>query len=212
MNKNFSDRSLFRRSSAHGNDFVLLNWHGEPIKEFSLYAEAYHCAAKKLVAEYGTTGAIRDIESTPILFLYRHSFELYLKAFVLVGSKILALHGKLTMSPKKIFETHKLTEFLPHFEAIISEVGWTWDMGEDGLRQKSDFVGLVREFEEIDPGSFSFRYPTNKKGDAALPDRFSFNLSLFAQRIDPLLEIIDGAIMGLEELWNSAAEAAYQER
>ena len=210
MKKKSNNQELFRSKSDLAKDSILLNWHGEPIEEFSLYAEAYHCAAKKLVSEYGTTGAIRDFESTPILFLYRHAFELYLKAFVLVGSKILALHGKTTMPPDKIFETHKLTNFLPHFEAILGEVGWSWDMGEDGLRQKRDFVGLIHEFEAIDPSSFSFRYPTNKKGSAALPDHFSFNLSLFAKRMDPLLEIIDGALTGLEELWNSAAKSAYE--
>ncbi|MFA5072355.1 MAG: hypothetical protein WC539_00415 [Nitrospirota bacterium] len=208
--KSFS-HSLFRTESKNDKDFIVLNWHGQPIKELALYAESYHCAAKKLVSVYGTTGALRDFEAAPILFLYRHAFELYLKAFVQIGSDILSLHGKVTISLKKILNTHKLTEFIPDFEAIIKEVGWTWDMGIDGLRRKSDFVKLVREFETIDPSSFAFRYPTDKQGNASLPHYFSFNLSTFAQKIDPLLATIDGALTGLKELWNSAVEAANQE-
>ncbi len=93
MAKKIKDRNLFRSQSFHAKDFVVLNSYGKGLDEFSLYAEAYRRAAQKLVAEYGISGAVRDFEATPILFLYRHSFELYLKTFVLIGSKILFLAG-----------------------------------------------------------------------------------------------------------------------
>lgn len=80
----------------------------------------------------------------------------------------------------------------------------------EGLRKKSDFVALVEDFEFIDPISSSFRYPTDQEGQGALPHRFTFNLSLFAQRIDPLLDVIDGALTGLNEYWDLAAEAAFE--
>jgi hypothetical protein len=210
MNKKQRNRVLFKAHLEHARDSVVLNWHGRSIQEFGLYAEAYHKAGKRLVLNYGTTGAVRDFEATSILFLYRHAFELYLKAFVLVGSNLLFINAKKGMDQEKIFRTHKLSTFIPYFEAIIREVGWSWDMGVDGLRKKSDFVALVKEFESIDPNSYSFRYPTDQDGQGALPDHFTFNLSLFAQRIDPLLEVIDGGLMGLNEFWNSAAEAAYE--
>lgn len=203
--------NLFPSTSPNSRDFVLLNWHDQPIKEFGLYAEAYHSAAMRLVDDYGTTGAVRDIEATPILFLYRHAFELYLKAFVLTGSKILGLSNKPAPTIEEILgKSHKLTDFIPHFEAILNAVGWTWDMGKDGLRTRTDFINLVNEFQAIDPTSSAFRYPTRKDGKGSLRRRFSFNLRAFASRIDPLLKIIDGALLGLSSIWDDGAEAAYE--
>lgn len=207
MDANLSE-SIFTKEQLDSQDFIVLNWHGRPIEEFGLYAKAYHCAARRLVSDYGTTGAVRDFEATPILFLYRHAFELYLKSFVLSGNKILYLRGREMMERKKILGTHRLIEFLPCFEAIIFEVGWSWDMGQNGLRKKSDFVDLINEFEIIDPRSFSFRYPTDKIGKGALSRHFSFNLQLFAQRIDPLLEILDGSLSGLEQLLQDMCDPA----
>jgi len=85
-------------------------------------------------------------------------------------------------------------------------------MGEEGLRKKDDFVTLVKEFESIDPGSYSFRYPTKTNGDDSLPDHFSFNLLDFSERIDPLLKVLDSALIGLDAYWDNASEIAYYEQ
>ena len=206
MNKKINS-ILFKSHSIHTKDSVVLNWHTNPIEEFGVYAEAYHKAAVRLVTDYGTTGAVKDIEATPILFLYRHAFELYLKAFIIKGSKILKFSGQKRMSQKEIFKTHKLSRFTSYFEDIIHAAGWTWDMGIEGFKNKSDFENLVQEFEKIDPDSYSFRYPTKTDGKDALPCHFTFNLSEFSHRIDPLLELLDGALSGLDDALNYHYEA-----
>lgn len=203
-----SNPSLFRTDPDTRSDLVVLNWHGAPIEEFGYYAEAYHCAAMALVKQYGTTGALRDIEASPILFLYRHAFELYLKAFALQGAKILELAGK-PLVVEEIFTNHDLAKLVDCFESIIETVGWSWDMGIEGFQKKSDFVSLVKEFQSIDPKSFAFRYPTNKKGEGLLPSHFSFNLLDFSEKIDPLLKTLDGALSGLNDFWDNAAGFAY---
>ena len=207
---NNSVHHLFRVESRRRADYVLLNWLGEPIDHFSLYAEAYHKAGRKLVDEYGSTGALRDFEAAPIVFLYRHAFELYLKAVVLIGSKIIRPQGGEGMALDRILSSHRLTDFIPHVQKIIWAVGWSWDMGVDGLRTEADFGQLVRELESVDPGSYTFRYPTDRDGGCALPERFEFNVRSFADRLDPLLESLSGAVTGLEEHWNVAAEIAYE--
>ena len=211
MTKN-SESRLFRVESSRSRDYVLLNWLGEPIDHFGLYAEAYHKAGQKLVQEYGTTGALRDFEAAPIVFLYRHAFELYLKAVALVGSKIIRLQGKDGMAPDRVMSSHRLTEFVPHVCEIIRAAHWSWDMGVDGLRTEADFSGLVQELDAIDPGSYTFRYPTDRDGESALPEHFAFNVRSFATRLDPLLESLSGAVTGLEERWKLTAEAAYEAR
>jgi len=114
-----SGKSLFQTDLYYREDLVVLNWHGEPIKEFRYYADAYHRAAMALVNQFGTTGAVRDIESTPILFLYRHAFELYLKAFTLTGSKILELAGK---KPCQLKKSYILITFLSSSHSLSQQL------------------------------------------------------------------------------------------
>jgi len=197
------DRRLFGVESSRRKDYVLLNWLGEPIEHFSLYAEAYHRAGQKLVQEYGTTGALRDFEAAPIVFLYRHAFELYLKAVLLIGSKNIRLQGNRGMTLERILSSHRLTEFLPHVREIIRAVRWSWDLGVDGLRTEADFGHLVQELESVDPASYTFRYPTGRDGESALPKHFAFNVLSFAHRLDPLLESLSGAVTALRSIGSS---------
>lgn len=74
----------------HGT--VILNWHGTPEKEFTYIAEAFRVLAQEAVAKlrrnkrFGLHGLpIEDFRAYPIIFLYRHALELYMKAIVLVG-------------------------------------------------------------------------------------------------------------------------------
>ncbi len=198
---------LFKPGTYDHKLNVVFNWHGgRSQNELKYYAEAYHKAANKLVEEYGSTGATRDFEAAPIVFLYRHALELYLKAFILGGSSLLRLTGKVAMSQQEILNDHKLTRFIAPFEAIIKQIGWSWDMGVDGLRNKNDFVSLLSEFENVDSNSYTFRYPINKDGASSLPSHFSFDLYQFATQVDALLEILDGGLLGIAE----SLEAAYE--
>ena len=207
MNQDRSPK-LFKPGTYHHKMNVVFNWHGGSLDELKYYAEAYHKAANKLIEEYGSTGATRDFEAAPIIYLYRHALELYLKAFILGGSNVLSLSGKATMSSQEILNDHKLSRFIAPFEAIIKEVGWSWDMGVDGLRNKNDLVSLLAEFERIDSNSYTFRYPTNKDGKSALPSHFSFDLYQFAIQVDALLDILDGGLLGIDE----SLKAAYEMR
>jgi len=59
----------------------------------------------------------------------------------------------------------------------------------------------------VDPQSFTFRYPTNKKGAGLVPQHFGFNVLHFADQANGALRLLDGALTGLEEAWYSAAES-----
>lgn len=62
---------------TYGN--ALLNWASKPAEELVMYALSYRNAAMSLIVRREQIG-IGDIDhgALPILFLYRHSFELYL--------------------------------------------------------------------------------------------------------------------------------------
>ena len=67
---------------------VVLNWYGQSIDKLDLYSEAYRSAAQSLI-EKSSEDQLRDIGACPVVFLYRLSLELSLKAVLISESKIL---------------------------------------------------------------------------------------------------------------------------
>ena len=51
---------------------------------------------------------IEDFRAYPIVFLYRHAIELYMKAIILVGSDMLTLKDQPKMERQQLFKTHNL--------------------------------------------------------------------------------------------------------
>jgi hypothetical protein len=142
------------------------------------------------------------------VFLYRHALELYIKQIIITGNNILCLSGKKLIDIKdKDFGSHKLSYFVPAIKVIFDAAGWKWRLDIKGISNEKEFQKFLEDFEQNDPQSFAFRYPTTKKGDAALPKHFVFNIIRFSEKLDPIFDLLDGAVTGLEELWQVEAEA-----
>jgi hypothetical protein len=69
----------------------------------------------------------RNIEPLPVLFLYRHAIELYLKAIIIAGNRIKSGTPE-ALSDDSLFRAlsdngHRLLPLLPRVEAVFSYVG-----------------------------------------------------------------------------------------
>ncbi len=203
--KNSKKFKLFSPGDWCGN--VELNWIGAPEHDFPLYARAFHRAGKDLIESM--EGYVHnDLQSLPVVFLYRHSLELYIKGIVITGFEILSLSGE-KVPAKKIVFSHKISSMLSTVERIFRAVGWEGE-GETGIKEFQNFNDikkLVNDIEKIDPGSYSFRYPIKKNGSSSLPKRFFFNLFDYVDLMDKLLNLLDGACLGLEVMFDDMCEA-----
>lgn len=208
MKKKINTQPVFSSSFNHGN--VVLNFMGSPKSEYGLYAGAFHDAGKLLVSKLAASRGYSDLQACPIVFLYRHALELYMKAVIITGNNISWLSGKKPLIETENLNSHKLSQLVPAIKAIFSAVDWDWDLDIEGVSDDREFQRFLEDFEKTDPGSFSFRYPTTTKGDAALPEHFLFNAIEFARKLDPILDLLDGADLGLKEIWDTAAEATYE--
>lgn len=159
-----------------------------------------------------------DIDPCPIVFLYRHSIELYLKAICLLGyelfqllNKRLLLHGN-DLEQEKLFKNHKLVPLIKVVKQIFDELSWNWDL-EDRFyyfKRYEDFESVLGEINDLDSGSYTFRYPYDKHEEtASLTKGFSFNLALFQEKIDIVTSALDGVSTQLRIKLESALEAAY---
>ncbi|MEA1866935.1 MAG: hypothetical protein U9N19_02370 [Thermodesulfobacteriota bacterium] len=78
---------------SKGPDCVILNWTGHPEQNLKFYAEAFHNIAKRLASQYKDEWPLSSFEACPIVYLYRHAFELYLKAVIVYGNELLQYRG-----------------------------------------------------------------------------------------------------------------------
>ena len=179
--------SFFEPIPAHGN--VVFNFRGRAINDLRVFAAGYHEAGKALISQMASSSGYRDYEGYPILFLYRHGLELYLKAIVYRGAQLAGVIADEKIATEKLWSRHELTPLLPHVEGIFKSVGWEWDFEVSGLKSFDDFTTLLEAIERLDPRSYCFRYPVNTKGEAALPNHFIVNVISFGRKMDPVLEL-----------------------
>jgi hypothetical protein len=200
------------KGRPHGT--VVLNWHGTPEREFTLFAEAFHKVAQDAVAAlhqnslFGLYGSpIEDFRAYPVVFLYRHALELYMKAVILVGSPMLAIKGMTKVDRQRLLKTHSLDSLRKELERVFKAYEWEWDLGTPEYQSLEDFRKIIAELHAVDAGSYVFRYPLDTKGSCSLPSHFRFNLFDFCEVLDSLLSALEGAAIGAYEELQAALEA-----
>lgn len=197
---------FFSSKCGHGN--VVFNLDDrDPIDDLSIFALGYHMAANSLVKSLESAGKYADYEAYPIFFLYRHSLELYLKAIIYKGARLLGLLSDDKIDITKLLTNHSLCRLLPAIKTIFKYLEWDKNFGIPNIRNFAKFEELINAIEEVDPRSYSFRYPVTTKGDSILPKHFVINAISFGKNMDRILQVLDGAITGLDEhLYVSAEE------
>ncbi len=166
---------------------IVLNFRNEPKKEFGEYAQAYQRAAKKLFdlfSEYPDF-VYNDLDGLPIVFLYRHAVELYLKSIVLRLNTILAIifyiDKKSNFKSNEKIATHDL-ECLR--KTIVDLIEDNKNSNDDLIEIKNEFsssktsetIDLLNKIIELDNSSFTFRYPTKRDLTACLEKHTIINL------------------------------------
>ncbi len=172
------------------------------MEKFDSYAEAYHSAAWRLF-EKSSPDEVHDINACPVVFLYRHALELYLKEILINGHRILRLGGGPFLTETDILENgHKLFKLWQEIEELHEKLGLTWqtDLDAEGA--------IIKEFSDVDQHSFGFRYPVKIDGDPTTQQNFRFSLRHFCCRMNQVLnrlEIMSGA---MKEGLDAASEQA----
>jgi hypothetical protein len=166
---------------TYGN--AVVNWTGQPEKDLITYAATYRSAAMNLVAfrEQRGFGSI-DHAALPILFLYRHSFELYLKSIVFRAAVLTINERELGSALPKLWREHSLVALFEMAKPVLkaSEARPLTVTGE--LEQR--IGSLACEIDDVDSGSYSFRYPVTSRGRSALNGTFFTNIFVFSERVE----------------------------
>jgi hypothetical protein len=202
---------------------VMLSWSNDPIMDMEWIAEAYQKVAHDRVAmlaaqRRGIRGG-DEFEAYPIVFMYRQAFELMLKAIVFAGAVALREEQQEPMPVAKIMK-HGLTPLFEEVCRILDAMGVgdeeVFDFDIEGLQTRADFAVIVHEFDEVDRGSYTFRYSIRTDGETpSLEPNFEFDLFVFAAIMDKILPVLAAAPEwireSLQERWEAAYEAQQEE-
>ena len=132
---------------TYDNANIAINTHTRLV----FMTEGYKQAADLMVDKATTDSSTRDFLVFPIIFNYRQFLELSLKYQ-------LAIYGpSVGISPN--WDSHNLDTLWSEFLALLEEYR-TPDPDE-----ADPIVGkIILEFAKIDPRSYSYRYPVDRKG------------------------------------------------
>jgi len=186
----------------------MLNRFELGIFEFEQYADAFSDAAYKLaVAKFQEPG-YQDFKSLPIVFLFRHALELYMKGVIVYGKMIINLSKIEKFELNHILSTHDLKKLLPDFKQSILDQNWEWP---PIVNYENEIVSLDQMIDEIDiydKHSYSFRYPIQKKSYTnPLNKGFQFDVYRFASIMKLICDLLSGACMGLSEEYSILCDA-----
>jgi hypothetical protein len=218
------ERVLFKRPEGGWQNpgRVMLNWSRDPIGDLERIAEGYQLVAHDRIEILKSAGRLYpgdEIQAYPIVFLYRQAFELSLKAIVFAGAVLLRDLDEEPMAIGQVMK-HDLMPLFREVSKIFDH--WTdgdervWDFNHPELRTRSNFERIVREFDEVDKGSYTFRYSVKTDGTTpSLAPGFEFDLFAFAETMDciiPLMLVRPEMIREeMQERWQAAYEAQQEE-
>lgn len=151
-------------------------------------AIGFQFSAQSLIEKFRDTGHDQDFLALPTVYLYRHALEVSMKGLI---AECYALQGKSVPVSKE----HDLRKLWKTLRALLRT------MKLEGPPQDANAVEeLLGNVGNVDPDSMAFRYPVDLKGKPMLPAALKrFDLLHFAERVDGLLNWLDGTASMLDQ-------------
>lgn len=122
-----------------------------------------------------------------MVFLYRHYVELCLKDIIAAGIYLEMGNG---FYPA----THNLGDLWKSAREYLERI-------EPGGSDETlaSMTEMIAQLDQLDPGSFTFRYPISKKLLPTLPQNGGLNLALFHEGMEKMMSFFDGCECMLSE-------------
>lgn len=176
--------NIFSSPYPHVDDFHLDWFHAcEPW----FIAEAYAQAAKAMPTLVVDHELNRDNAFFPCAFLFRHAFELALKAIIADGCTLFSEDY-----PPKLKKEHNLKLLWDKARSVVTQI---WDEDPEVLQPIDD---MINEYSLVDPNGQAFRYEKDMQGNsmtASLPDQIS--LENIAAHSSKLFDFLSGCHLGI---------------
>jgi len=183
-----SEGDIFLPDKGYKSNVVWGWWHPMKCESFSLYADGYLEAAKRLIEPLSKGEKYNDMVALPIFFLFRHYVELTLKACIIAKTKSKKIMKGLNIPKLKYI--HNLNELLSKLKNLFSP--------EEEFLSKS-IQGRIRLLGDFDRESQTFRYPFDKNGNCLINDQMMIGMENTKKMIKEISFGLDGLLSKLIE-------------
>ena len=165
-------------------------------KDLFFHARSFHIAAKELAGTLEfSAGPFAEFDVYPVMFLYRHALELYLKTMVLAeGGNFLATKP----DPISISQSHAIPWLAQFVSQIVTALGWEKQFTCDDVQSLADFKALVASLNSADPGMYVFRSPVDPRSQMAVQE--------FVRKMDGLLDLLESTADAIAAEWDLRSE------
>jgi hypothetical protein len=172
------------------------NWQHVSPRDLFFYARSFHEAAKALAASFRPNpAAIVPTEAFPVVFMYRHAVELYLKSIVLGdGGNFLPTKP----DPISVSKSHSISWLAQFVAQIVTALKWEKEFRCEGIETLADFKAVIEEVNVVDPGSYTFRCPVDPNSQSSVRD--------LATKMDALIGLLASTRDGLAAEWGLRLE------
>lgn len=183
----------------------LISFTQNPKDHFGVFAKGYFMAAKKLCEYLLSKNSFSDYEAYPVIFLYRHSLELYLKN-VIYKSATLSFYKQIKDLESRLFNIHDLVKLAEIVAALFQKLF----PQNNELKNIIENVRVISiEFSSLDANSYAYRYPIDREGNPSTKRNQRVNLNAIYNSLNEILEqfyIIDCGL----DIENDLAEQDYE--
>ncbi|HXO29035.1 MAG TPA: hypothetical protein VOA80_16915 [Thermoanaerobaculia bacterium] len=193
---------LPQRRTRSSSRVVWFYYSNSPHQEFDYYGGSYLRAARTLARSLRRQAGFYRVSAAPVLFMYRHAVELLLKSIIVRGYYWLSEDSvDDEASRRSLFRSirqHRLSPLLSRASAVFEQVGWEWWWPlHPSVKTLEQARELLRQVDNLDQGSFAFRYPVDTYGQRLIPTDVQFNFDRIVSALDALAEALDTANFGL---------------
>ncbi len=182
----------FYNSKNNYSNFSI-SFSKSPKNDFGIFGHGYYKAASKLAEDFMAQNHFSDNEAYPIVFLYRHSFELYIKN-IIYSSILLSAFKGLDDIDQKLYDHHKLGPLAIIAAKILKRI---FPHDNELITVSENMVVIAKEFDEIDKDSYSYRYPIDTVGNSSTTRNQIANMESLSQTMNKLLEELNAVDFGL---------------
>ncbi len=174
---------------------IVSSFSDNPKYDFGIYAKGYRKAAKSLSDKLYAQNSYADYEGYPIVFLYRHSFELNLKNIIYSGIRLLSLKKREMICDSKFYNNHNLNTLAK----VGVEILTTLFKNDLALNNEiENMLSIASDYSYLDHNSFSYRYPINTNGDYSTEKNQIINITSLTKIMEGLLDSIEAINFGLD--------------
>lgn len=175
----------------HSN--FVISFSSNPRQDFFIFARGYFNAAAILSETLISSTNFADYNAYPIVFLFRHSFELNIKG--ILYSIAFHINPDTLLIPKKAALNQHL--LMPLANACVAILQLVFPNESKLHCVMLQITEIAKYFGEIDPDSFSYRYPINKHGVATTKANQIINLSSLYQMMNKIQNEFEVISFGL---------------